>query len=270
MLKLLMNNYVADVKFLTFPGGEEHVMIKKSTAVDPSKIVIVARLTSAQERERLDLLVDAVRRMFVGVKYELAIHLQYLPFARQDRVANYGECFSLAKYAERINAWKADAVIVDDCHSDVGLALIDNVVHRDQIDLINSKADLYNRIKAEDVVLLAPDAGAIKGVNKMAGAYGGIPVIGADKVRDTKTGEITGTRLNFSPEAVAGKEVIIADDICDGGRTFIEIAKQMEAEGCKPASLRLIVTHGIFSKGREVLEEHFDEVFAIHDWTEKS
>lgn len=85
MLKLLMNNYVADVKFLTFPGGEEHVMIKKSTAVDPSKIVIVARLTSAQERERLDLLVDAVRRMFVGVKYELVVHLQYLPFARQDR-----------------------------------------------------------------------------------------------------------------------------------------------------------------------------------------
>lgn len=269
MLKVLMNNYEADVKFLTFPGGEEHVTIKKATAVDPSKIVIVARMESSQERERMDLLVDAIRRMFVGVKYEFVVHLQYLPFARQDRVANYGECFSLAKYAERINAWNADAVLVDDCHSDVGLALINNVVHRDQVVLINTKAELHNRMKADDVVLLAPDAGAIKGTNKLAGTFGGIPVIGADKVRDTKTGDITGTRLNFSPEAVAGKEVIIADDICDGGRTFIEIAKQMEAEGCKPASLRLIVTHGIFSKGRSVLEEHFTEVLAIHDWTSK-
>lgn len=269
MIQVLMNKYKATLNFVIFPGGEEHVTIKRPTAVDPDEVVVIVRPINAQVRERLDLVVDAIRNMFVGCKYTLVIHFQYLPFARQDRVANYGECFSLKKYAERINALKADAVIVDDCHSDVGTALINNVVNRPLQEHILENSELYNRFKAQDVVLLSPDAGAIKSTNKLAASFGGLPVIGADKIRDTKTGNITGTRLNFSPETVNGKEVFIVDDICDGGRTFIEIAKQMEAEGCKPASLRLVVTHGIFSKGREPLEEYFDEVIAIHDWTKE-
>jgi ribose-phosphate pyrophosphokinase len=41
----------------------------------------------------------------------------------------------------------------------------------------------------------------------------------------------------------------VVDDICDGGATFIELAKHLS----NPASLTLCVTHGIFSKGVERL-----------------
>ena len=37
------------------------------------------------------------------------------------------------------------------------------------------------------------------------------------------------------------------DDICDGGRTFIELAKALKVDG--PRSVWLYVTHGIFSQG---------------------
>lgn len=269
MIKVLFNNYVAKVDYITFPGGEEHVTIKKPIAVDPSEVVVVVRPTSAKLREQLDLVVDAIRNMLVGVKYNLVVHFEYLPFARQDRVANHGECFSLKKYAERINSLKADAVIVDDCHSNVGLALIDNVVHRDFIFQMVVDSEIYNQFLEDNTVILAPDAGAVKNAHAVAKKVGGIPVISSDKVRDTKTGNILGTKLNFSAEDIDGKNVIIVDDICDGGRTFIEISKAIKSAGFSPKALKLVVTHGIFSKGRELLEEYFDKVYAVHDWTKE-
>jgi len=40
---------------------------------------------------------------------------------------------------------------------------------------------------------------------------------------------------------------MIVDDICDGGATFILLAKELYAAGAK--EVNLFVTHGIFSKG---------------------
>jgi len=42
------------------------------------------------------------------------------------------------------------------------------------------------------------------------------------------------------------------DDICDGGRTFIESAGLLR-EAYPEADIHLYVSHGIFSKGTDVL-----------------
>jgi ribose-phosphate pyrophosphokinase len=55
------------------------------------------------------------------------------------------------------------------------------------------------------------------------------------------------------------KEIVIIDDICDGGRTFIEIAKILKEEK-KDIKISLIVTHGIFSAGLKELYEYFDMI----------
>jgi len=83
-------------------------------------------------------------------------------------------------------------------------------------------------------------------------------LIGA-KDRDVKTGNIT--RTSITP-IVHGGNAIIVDDICDGGRTFIELAKCL-----KPAcdKVYLYVTHGIFSKGLDVFDGLID-----HIWTANS
>ncbi len=48
-----------------------------------------------------------------------------------------------------------------------------------------------------------------------------------------------------------GKRILIVDDICDGGATFVEIARQLTA--AEAAFIGLRVTHGIFSKGVDIL-----------------
>lgn len=56
---------------------------------------------------------------------------------------------------------------------------------------------------------------------------------------------------------------VIVDDICDGGRTFVELAKAIKA-GRPTAKIYLIVTHGIFSAGYTQLKEYFERIYTTN------
>jgi ribose-phosphate pyrophosphokinase len=58
------------------------------------------------------------------------------------------------------------------------------------------------------------------------------------------------------------EQIIIIDDICDGGRTFIELAKVIKEQTDKP--IYLVVTHGIFSGGFEKLSDVLDGIFCTN------
>jgi len=100
-------------------------------------------------------------------------------------------------------------------------------------------------------VLVSPDAGANKKVLKVAQQYKGLDIIYCDKKRDTRTGKITDTIVHPGHGSIRNKKLLIVDDICDGGMTFIKIAEAMNSFG--PEAIYLYVTHGIFSKGYQVL-----------------
>jgi len=92
---------------------------------------------------------------------------------------------------------------------------------------------------------------------KISEQFNGVPeVIQAHKVRNLKTGEIIKTEVLGNVE---GKNVLIADDICDGGRTFIELAKVLKNEGALEVSL--FITHGIFSKGLDVFTGLIEHIY---------
>ena len=64
---------------------------------------------------------------------------------------------------------------------------------------------------------------------------------------------------------LTGKYAVIIDDICDGGGTFIPIAKELKAKGCR--KVVLYVTHGAFTKGTQVLFENgIDEIFTTNSF----
>jgi ribose-phosphate pyrophosphokinase len=98
----------------------------------------------------------------------------------------------------------------------------------------------------EEISVLAPDAGASKAVEQFAHQHG-YPFIQALKTRDTETGELHGFRITNPSEDVEGKNILILDDICDGGGTFEGIADELDKMGAR--SVALAVTHGIFSRG---------------------
>jgi ribose-phosphate pyrophosphokinase len=58
---------------------------------------------------------------------------------------------------------------------------------------------------------------------------------------------------------------VIIDDICDGGRTFIELAKAIK-EQREGVEIYLVVTHGIFSAGFTELTKYFNGIFCTDSY----
>ncbi len=253
---ITVNNH--EIKHFTFPGGECQVALDDIEIHNVTEIE--AFLYTSNEIMQLLLTVDALRRVNSETKINLT--LPYLPYARQDRVCNYGEALSIKVMADLINTLKANQVYLFDPHSEVAEALIDNVIVTPQEDIA---IRLKNFIYEENLVLISPDAGAEKKTYRLAKKLHKtkipVDVITASKKRDTQTGNITETNLYGN---VKGRNVIIIDDICDGGRTFIELAKTLKEEGAE--DIYLYVTHGIFSKGIEALTPYFNHIFCYYSF----
>lgn len=163
------------------------------------------------------------------------LYIPFLPYARQDKWVSNQTTFALTTFATLLNSLKFSEVKVLDVHCNVRANQIENLVDMSP-GLYIERA--FKESKAN--LLLFPDEGA-------STRYGNL-TIGkyetAHKVRDHLTGEITGVSLNGG---VRGKRVLIADDICDGGRTFVEVSRRVYSSGAK--EVHLYVTHGLFSKG---------------------
>jgi len=231
-----------------FNAGEVQVKIPDPYMVQGnSRATITARIHNSDHLMQLIMVTDAVKRLSPLIQMTLV--LPYLPYSRQDRVANMGEALSAKVFADMINALNFKKVFTYDAHSDVSVACLDNCESYPQTMVLD---DLIGFDEMQDYTLISPDAGAAKKTLKVAQHYGGLKVINCDKSRDTQTGEITGTYVNWG-YSMRGMKLLIVDDICDGGMTFIKIAEAVKR--FKPESIDLYVTHGIFSHGLHCLLE---------------
>jgi ribose-phosphate pyrophosphokinase len=248
------------LKSITFHGGEIHPTIDDG-AENVRALHVRVLLKDSAALMRLLLVTDALRRAYPGAPVEL--EMPYVPYARQDRAENHGEAHGAKVFCELINAQGYSRVVIQDPHSDVVGALLDRVQIEDPVPALRGVVGHIWGISHTQPSLVAPDAGARKRVLKLARETG-CGVVYADKVRDTQTGEITRTAIQSE---LPGGPLLVVDDICDGGRTFIELAAAIRAQNYIHP-LYLYVTHGIFSKGLDPLLEHFDHVFTRNNWTD--
>ena len=158
-----------------------------------------------------------------------------------------------------LNSLNYTEVHVEDPHSDVATALIKNCRVRTMASCIRGVPAVMEYANQDGVLLISPDAGANKKVGEVARLLCRSSFIRADKERDCRTGEITNTRVWCNGQLEPHK-CLIVDDICDGGRTFIELGKKLKQAGAQEVAL--YVTHGIFSKGLDVFAGSIDHIFA--------
>jgi phosphoribosylpyrophosphate synthetase len=74
---------------------------------------------------------------------------------------------------------------------------------------------LRKRLEAFNITIIAPDAGAAERARKVANKITKVPLPFrvAEKIRNSETGEITGTKLVPGPSVIKGTDVLIVDDI---------------------------------------------------------
>lgn len=236
----------------TFPGGEVQPRLLYTR---PEKRV-VASIASSKDVMELMLITDALRRD--GIYPEtLDLILPYFPYARQDRVCQPGEALAVKVMGDLINSLGYHSVTVFDPHSQVVEAVLDCPLIIDQSYFVG-KLFRNHLGTSRDVkrILVAPDLGAAKKVDHTACELA-LDFITATKHRDPATGNLTECRIDaeIDPEA----HYLIVDDICDGGRTFINLAVEMRTRGA--TKIDLFVTHGIFSNGFHVFYDLIDNIY---------
>lgn len=259
---------VNNLEFKKFPGGELHLTNKwyndfylELNPIDRKDDVdnVICRIQNSDDFMKLCLFTDAFKRLW---KLNNLI-IPYIPYARQDRIPVTGEALSIKVFTDLLNNLGYSKVTVLDPHSDVSTALINNVNIIPQCSIwSNQLIWLYNNNFITDFDLISPDAGALKKIYKLheyvKEKCKNIRI--GMKHRDVLTGQITGTSIIGEAEA---KTCIIVDDICDGGRTFIELAKVIRKDYDK---LILCITHGIFSNGFDELFKYFDQIYTTNSW----
>jgi ribose-phosphate pyrophosphokinase len=243
-----------------FPDGQQTVDIV-DTYFGPTKptIQIRSRMNDFKDLELILCATQSLRNLGIT---EIELFVPYFLGGRSDRLFQCGGVHYLKQViAPIINSQGYSKVIVFDPHSDVLEALITNFAKTNNSKLVKFalvKIDNKNDAR-ERIVLVSPDAGAYKKVFDVAKEFGIEKIITANKVRDLKTGNIIRTEIPVLDQHADLKYVIV-DDICDGGRTFLELAKVIK-DSRPTAKLYLVVSHGIFSKGLEELSQYFDDIF---------
>lgn len=239
------------IKFehFTFSGGEPHIKIMSDLTI-VKKVFITQRIQSFNDIGLLLIAVNALKNLKIE---DIELYIPYFPAARQDRIMVKGEAFTVKVYADLINSLKLSKVSIFDVHSIVTPNLINHVEEINNFKFIEKVLKTINK----DLLLISPDAGASKKIHQLANSLKNCQVIECSKSRDVKTRNLT----NFKVQAtdLNGKDCLIVDDICDGGRTFIGVAKALKAKNA--GKLYLAVSHGIFSSGFDELKQYFELIF---------
>lgn len=162
---------------------------------------------------------------------DVILEMPYIPHARMDRVKSDADVFTLKYFCEVINSLNFKVVHVRDAHSNVSLALLNNVVDEGVRGYVVAAAK-----ESGAEALFFPDEGAMKRYSE----HFAVPYAFGMKKRDWETGKILGLDI-INAENIKDKNVLIVDDICSRGGTFFYAAKALKAAGAK--SVSLYVTH---------------------------
>lgn len=261
-----------EINYGKFSGGEVYFKIESPEDIE-SEIVyqpgvpntITANITNSDEVFVLmnlkNVLDNVIARSPSLIDSHVILYMPYLPYARHDRPMHNFDSHALKVFCNLINSLNFTNIVIHDCHSDVGIGLLNNCVNVSQDRLLSDFSD--NILKINDIdYIIAPDNGAVKKASKIAEKFK-LPLITCLKERDLATGHIIKYRI-LDPIEKPGKALIV-DDICDGGATFNILAKSLKKD--TPINeISLYVTHGIFSKGLNELFENIDHIYSYHPW----
>lgn len=173
-----------------------------------------------------------------GTRY---LDIPYLPYARQDKAVDNKATFAFWPFAELLNtAWMEGDIFVFDPHNYDAIEEVGWSITTPEKEI----ADAFKQSGATTICY--PDEGARDRYSDLLDFKH--QILQGVKTRDQQSGDITGLEIIGDP---TNKDILIVDDICDGGATFIKLAEYLKGA----ASISLYVSHGIFSRGVKVLRD---------------
>lgn len=238
MIKLLVDD--REVKFTTtiFPDGTSQVWKVEEELFEDNDIKIL--WVFENEGELMHVCQLAQLTQLLSKQPDSTLVVPYLPYGRQDKALSNSASFSLKTFVDILYSVNVCRIETFDAHS-----------NQEELGIYSAEPTLFHQEVFHHDVVCFPDKGAAARYNKSQ-SFGGAPAVYCEKVRNQETGEILGLKL-IGDADLNNKRILIVDDICDGGMTFIKVAEQLKA--FNPLQIDLAVSHGIFSRGKGVIKE---------------
>lgn len=276
----------SDIKYKIspFPDGQQQITILGENIIfQEQKIQIKSRMNNFRD---LELIICATQSLkLLGIR-EIHLYVPYFLGSRSDRQFEEGSNNYLKHViCPIINLQGYSSITVLDPHSHILEACLNGFKSNSNIDLVKfaisdiifknptfeeniAKSNSGKSINQDhSFILISPDAGASHKIYKIAKeiGYEG-DIITCSKERN-KNGKLT--KCIVPDGEYYQKDMIIIDDICDGGGTFINISKVLKERLTRhqfTGKIYLIVTHGIFSKGFNELNQYFDDIYCTNSY----
>lgn len=258
----------SNIKYVVnkYPDGQVDVTIKslKNNNAENTPVLILSRLNNMEDLGLIIATTQALKTMWVK---KIHLYTPYIVGLRSDRLfVEGGVRYVKDVIAPIINSQNYESVTCMDPHSSVAENCINNLISNDNVDLVKwSLRNIYGAKPKNNFTLISPDSNALKKIYKVAEAieYNG-DIITCTKSRD-ENGKLSKTSVPLGRNWNTEKDLIIIDDIIDGGRTFINIAKELRRNGIR-SNIYLIMSHGIFSSGTKELAEYFTQIYCTNSY----
>lgn len=225
---------LGDVKVTVFSDGEFQPSFEE-TVRGQDVFLIQSTMPPSDNLFELLLMVDAARR--ASARKIIAV-IPYFGFARQDRKDKPRVAIGAKLVANMLMAAGVDRIITMDLHADQIQGFFEVPVdHLYASTLFLSELE---KMDLDNLVMAAPDAGGAKRANSYAKKLNtGLALCHKQRKKANEIAEMTVIG------DVAGKDVVIIDDMCDTAGTLTTSADLFMSKGAK--SVRAFCTHAVLS-----------------------
>ena len=197
--------------------------------------LIQSTLPPSDSLMELCLMIDAAKR---ASAYKAIAVIPYFGYARQDRKDKPRIAIGAKLIANILAAAGADRVMTCDLHAGQIQGFFDIPV--DHLDGSTIFVPYLRRLNLNDLLFASPDVGGVKRTRTFAAHFNAEMVV-IDKHRK-KANKVSEMRIIGN---VAGKHVVLVDDLIDTAGTICKAAKIIIDQGAK--SVRAFCTHPVLS-----------------------
>ncbi len=225
---------LGDVKVSVFSDGEFQPSFEE-TVRGQDVFIVQSTMPPTENIFELLLLVDAAKR--ASARKIIAV-IPYFGFARQDRKDKPRVAIGAKLIANMLMAAGVDRVMTMDLHADQIQGFFEVPVDH----LYASKLFLkeIDKLDKNNLIMAAPDVGGAKRANSYAKNLNcGLALCHKHRKKANEIAEMTVIG------DVAGKDVIVVDDMCDTAGTLTTAADLLIEKGAK--SVRAFCTHAVLS-----------------------
>ena len=223
-----------DVKVTVFSDGEFQPSFEE-TVRGQDVFIVQSTMPPTENLFELLLLIDAARR--ASARKIIAV-IPYFGFARQDRKDKPRVAIGAKLIANMLMAAGVDRVITMDLHADQIQGFFEVPV--DHLFASTLFLDEITKLDRDNLVIAAPDVGGAKRANSYAKNLNcGLALCHKHRKKANEVAEMTVIG------DVAGKDVIIIDDMCDTAGTITKAADLLMEKGAK--SVHAYCTHAVLS-----------------------